>query len=82
MNFINQYSFLIVAIAAIILLIFFLFRKGFEGGNLTLIGALILGLVLAFLILRPGVSSTQEAEEVLAQIGSGQPVLLQFQSNY
>jgi hypothetical protein len=82
MDFINQYSFLIAATAAIVLLIFFLLRRGFEGSNLTLIGALILGLTLAFLILRPGVSSTQETEEVLAQIGSGQPVLLQFQSNY
>jgi thiol-disulfide isomerase/thioredoxin len=82
MPFINHYSFTIIAVIAIMLLAYFLFRKGFEASNLTLIGALILGLVLAFLILRPGPSTSQDSEEVLAQIGVGQPVLLEFQSNY
>ena len=82
MRFINQYSFTIIAVIAIVLLAYFLFRKGFEPSNLTLVGALILGLVLAFLILRPGPSTSQDSEEVLAQIGAGQPVLLEFQSNY
>jgi len=82
MPFINQYSFTIIAVIAIVLLAYFLFRKGFEASNLTLVGALILGLVLAFLILRPGSSTSQDSEEVLSQIGNGQPVLLEFQSNY
>ena len=82
MSFINQYSFTIIAVVAVALLTFFLFRKGFEGSNFTLVGALITGLIIAFLILKPGSSTLQESEEVLTQIGSGQPVLLEFQSNY
>lgn len=82
MTFINQYSFLIVAVATILLLGFYLLRKGIEGSSFIAIGALVLGILLAFLLLRPGSSFSQETENVLAQIGSGQPVLLQFQSNY
>lgn len=82
MSFLNQYSFTIIAMTAVVFLTYYLYRKGFERSNFTLIGALILGLVLAFLILRPGPSTYPESEQVLAQIGSGQPVLLEFQSNY
>jgi hypothetical protein len=46
------------------------------------VGALTLGLMLSFLLLQPGSSTAQDTGEVLAQIGSGQPVLLEFQSNY
>jgi hypothetical protein len=82
MTFINQYSYGIFALAAVILLGFFLFRKGVQGSDFIAIGALILGFLLAFLFLRPGRSTTDDAETVLEQIGSGQAVLLQFQSNY
>lgn len=82
MSFINQNSFTIIAVASVSLLAFFLFRKGFEARNLFLVGALTLGLMLSFLLLQPGSSTAQETGEVLAQIGSGQPVLLEFQSNY
>ena len=82
MSFINQHSFTIIAVVAVVLLAFFLFRKGYDVSNFTLVGALILGLIIAFLILKPGSSTLQESEEVLTQIGSGQPVLLEFQSNY
>jgi hypothetical protein len=82
MSFINQNSFTIIAVASVGLLAFFLFRKGFETRNLFLVGALTLGLMLSFLLLQPGSSTTQDSADVLAQIGSGQPVLLEFQSNY
>jgi hypothetical protein len=82
MSFINQNSFTIIAVASVGLLAFFLFRKGFEMRNLFLVGALTLGLMLSFLLLQPGSSTTQDSGDVLAQIGSGQPVLLEFQSNY
>ena len=82
MSFINQNSFTIIAVTAVSLLVYFLSRKGFEGSNFTLIGALIIGLVFAFLILKPGPSTLQYSEDLFTQIGSGQPVLLEFQSNY
>lgn len=82
MSFINQYSFLIVAVAAVLILGFFLFRKRVEGSNFVTLGALILGLVFAFLLLRPKLIPSQDVEGVVTQIGSGQPVLIQFQSEY
>lgn len=82
MSFINQNSFTIIAVASVGLLTFFLFRREFETRNLFLVGALTLGLVISFLLLQPGPSTSQESEEVFAQIGSGRPVLLEFQSNY
>jgi preprotein translocase subunit YajC len=82
MTFINQYSFLIVAVVAILLLGFYLLRKRIERSSFIAIAALVFGILFAFLLLRPGSSSSQETEDVLAQIGSGRPVLLQFQSNY
>jgi hypothetical protein len=82
MSAINQNSFTILAVIAVAVLCYFLFRKGFDARNLTLVGALILGLVLSLILLQPGPSTSQSSEEVLALIGSGQPVLLEFQSNY
>jgi hypothetical protein len=46
------------------------------------LGALGLGLGLAFLLLNPGASTLTEAEVVQARIGAGVPVLLEFQSVY
>ena len=44
--------------------------------------ALAVGLGLAFWFLRPGPSTLDEAEQVMARIGGDKPVLLEFQSNY
>jgi len=82
MSFLNQYSYLIIAFMGVALLGFFLFRKNPDRNNLISLGALILGLLLAFFLLRPGPGSSQSVEEVLSQIGAGKPVLLQFQSEY
>jgi cell division protein FtsW (lipid II flippase) len=82
MSFINRYSFLIVSGVAALLLGFFLFRKRVDSSSLITFGALILGLLLAFFLLRPKSSPSQEVDEILDQIGTGQPVLLQFQSEY
>ncbi|OGO16588.1 MAG: hypothetical protein A2Z14_11515 [Chloroflexi bacterium RBG_16_48_8] len=82
MSFLNQYSFLIAAIVGVVLLGFLLFRKSVDRSSVITFSALILGLLLSFFLLRPGTSSSQKVDEVLGQIGSGQPVLLQFQSDY
>ncbi len=82
MSFLNQYSYLIIAIAGVALLGFFLFRKNPDRNNFISIGALILGLLLALFLLRPKSGSSQSVEEVLNQIGVGQPILIQFQSDY
>ena len=82
MSIINQYSYLIIAIVGVLLLGFFLFRKNPDRNNLISLGALIFGLLFAFFLLRPRPPSSQLVEEVLRQIGAGEPVLLQFQSDY
>lgn len=82
MSFINQYSFLIISAVAVVLLGIYLFRKQVDRSSYITLGALILGLILAFFLLRPGSSPSQEVDEILDRIGTGQPVLLQFQSDY
>jgi cell division protein FtsW (lipid II flippase) len=82
MSFINQYSFLIISGVVVIFLGIYLFRKKVDRSNIITFGALILGLLLAFFLLHPKSSPSQEMDEILDQVGSGQPVLLQFQSDY
>jgi len=82
MAFLNQNSFTIAAAASLLGLAAFLLRDGVRGSDLVALGALALGLGLAFLLLNPGVSTLTEAEAVQARIGAGVPVLLEFQSVY
>ncbi len=82
MSFVNQYSYLIAAGVILILLGVYLLRKGLDRSSFISLAALIFGLLLAFFLLRPETSPSLEVDEVLEQIGSGQPVLLEFQSEY
>jgi hypothetical protein len=82
MSFINQYSFLVIAGLAAALLGYFLFRNGVDRSSLITFGSLILGLLLAYFLLRPGSSPALSVSEILSKIGSGKPVLLEFQSEY
>lgn len=79
---INQYSFVLVALLAIGVLAVFLLRDGVRGSDLVAVGSLTLGFVLAFLLLRPAPSAFRQLEQVESQIGTGTPVLLEFQSPY
>jgi hypothetical protein len=78
----NQHSFLIAAGAAILILAAILLRDGVRPSDLLAIGALCLGLALAYALLAPGASTERELSAIRAQIGRGQPVLLEFQSPY
>ena len=82
MSFINQHSFTLDAAAALGILALVLFRDGVQRSDWLALGALALGLALAFLLLRPGPSTYNAAQQVRARIGAGKPVLLVFQSNY
>jgi hypothetical protein len=82
MKFINQYSFVFVAIVALLVLGFFTLRGGLEFQHLIALGALSLGIILAYRFLNPGSGSSDESERILAEIQSGSPVLLEFQSPY
>lgn len=78
----NQHSFTISAIATWILLAIWLLRDGARSSDLIALGALGAGLVTAYLLFSPGPSTEPDPEQVLAHIGAGTPVLLEFQSPY
>lgn len=82
MALVNQYSFLLLSLVALVLLAFFLLRDGARGSDWAALASLALGLFLAYALLRPGRSTNQRAEEVLDRIGSGQAVLVELQSPY
>lgn len=82
MQLINQNSFTLIALAAWLGLAVFLLRDGVETNDVIALASLAAGLGLAFWFLRPGPSTLDQAEQVMARIGSGKPVLLEFQSNY
>jgi len=81
-HWLNQHSFLVAAALALVVLAALLLRDGLRPADLIALGALCLGLALAFALLRPTASANAQADAVRAQIGQGQPVLLEFQSPY
>ncbi len=82
MKFINQYSFVLLAVVALLVLGAFILRGGLKLPYLVALGALSLGFVLAYRFLNPGSGSSEKSEKILAEIQSGSPVLLEFQSPY
>ena len=82
MSYFNQHSFTIIAIGMIVVFAFLLIRRGFRSSDFTILGALILGFIAAFLLLRTGPSTEEDPEKILSIIGTGSPVLLVFQSEY
>lgn len=79
---VNQYSFLLAGIGALALLAAILFRDGIKSGDFLALGALTLGLALAYGLLRPGQGTADTTDAVRAEIGTGTPVLLEFQSPF
>lgn len=79
---INQYSFLIAGAGALVVLAALLFRDGVRSGDFLALGALTLGLALAYALLRPGQGTANASDAVRAEIGEGSPVLLEFQSPF
>lgn len=82
MVFLNQYSFLIVAVLSMIALALYLLRDGMQSNDITALLALLIGFGLAFVLLSPGDSPLEGIEQVRSTIGSGTPVLLEYQSPY
>jgi hypothetical protein len=81
-HWLNQYSFLLAAGAAMLLLAAVLLRDGVRPADLVALGALGLGLAFAYALLRPGESTESQAASVRRLLGAGRPVLLEFQSPY
>jgi hypothetical protein len=82
MKFINQYSFGLMAACVLLVVVIFTLRGELNGRHVIALGALSLGIVLAYRFLSPGSSSPVDTDMILAEIHSGSPVLLEFQSPY
>lgn len=79
---INQHSFVLVSIVALLGLGGALLRDGVRADDGLALGALAGGLILAYVLLRPGPATHAQVAEVHRLIGAGRPVLLEFQSPY
>jgi hypothetical protein len=82
MEFINQFSFTIVAGILIVIFSAFIFRRGIGQRQVTALVALFIGFLLAYWFFNPGEGSSGGAKRAQATIGAGTPVLLEFQSPY
>lgn len=78
----GAYSLIFIALLMLAVVGFLLFRKGIRLAEAAAFGLLLLGLVVAWLLLRPRATPITNLNEVTAQIGIGTPVLLEFQSPY
>jgi uncharacterized membrane protein len=79
----NQYSLLLILIAFLALVAFFLFRKGIRIQETLAFLVIFAGLAAAWMALRPTQTPlSNAAANVQARIGAGKPVLLEFQSPY
>ncbi|HWR65003.1 MAG TPA: hypothetical protein VN364_02680 [Bellilinea sp.] len=79
---INQFSFIIGAVVILGLAVALLLRRGFSLGKGLLLGALLLLLLAAWIVLHPAGDRTASAQQIRDQIGAGKPVLLEFLSPY
>ncbi len=82
MQFINQHSFLLAAAAGLLVLAGILFHDGIRPSDWLALAALVLGLLFAYWLFRPSASSAADANNLTAQLHSGKPVLIEFQSPY
>ena len=82
-EFVNQYSFLISALFLCLLLGLLLLRRraGLRRGAIIL-GSVALFMLVFWLLARPIQTANPDPAAVRAQIGSGMPVLLEFQSPF
>jgi hypothetical protein len=82
MEWINQYSFLLLGAFLLVALSLVLFRDGIRQNDLVAVGSLLLGLVFAYVLFRPSASAEGDPASSLDRIGGGVPVLLELQSPY
>jgi uncharacterized membrane protein len=79
----NQYSFIIVSLVLIVVAGLVLLTKNPRWNDYLAFGAIVAGLVVAWIILHPVQTLLMgDAKKTQAQIGAGKPVLLEFQSPF
>ena len=79
----NQYSFVFIASALILIGVIFVFSRKLRWQEALALGVIVAGIVTAWFILHPVQTPLMDdAKNVQAMIGQGKPVLLEFQSPY
>jgi thiol-disulfide isomerase/thioredoxin len=79
----RQYSFVIVAIGLVIVAGFILLTNKPKWNDYLAFGVIVVGLITAWAILHPRQTPLMDdSKKVLEMIGTGTPVLLEFQSPY
>jgi hypothetical protein len=79
----NQYSFVFIASALILIGVIFVFSRKPRWQDALALGVVTAGIVTAWFILHPVQTPLMDdAKNVQALIGQGKPVLLEFQSPY
>jgi thiol-disulfide isomerase/thioredoxin len=81
MQFLNQYSFLLLGLFMITILAIWRLREGFRRQDWVAVAALLVGFILAFGIFRP-TSQPESIDQFEDSLGQGRPLLLTFQSPY
>jgi len=82
MQFINQYSFVLMAIIIFFVLLVYFLRNGLGQRELIALAALLLGFAVAIILFKPGDSTLSDDETPGELIGGGTPILIEFQSPY
>ena len=82
MQFINQFSFLIFAGTALIILGWIILRSQHPSSRWFALGALLLGLILSFWLFNPGPGDTYNPAELHAGTERAVPLLIEFESPY
>jgi thiol-disulfide isomerase/thioredoxin len=82
MQFINQFSFLLLAGVTFVILGWFILRRGDSTTRWAALGALLLGLILSYWIFNPGPGSPYEVAELQPGADRSLPALLEFESPY
>jgi thiol-disulfide isomerase/thioredoxin len=81
MQFLNQYSFILLGLFMVAVLTIWRLREGFRSQDWAALGALVAGFVLAFGFFRP-TSQSDAVAQFEADLGEGEPLLVTFQSPY
>jgi uncharacterized membrane protein YccC len=82
MQIINQYSAVWVVAILVVITGALLLRHHPKWPRIVVFGLLVVGMTLAWFILRPRQTVQLSPSQVQASIGQGIPVLLEFQSPY
>jgi len=82
MQFVNQFSFLILSGIVLLVLGWIVLRSRLSDMRWLALGALVVGLIVSFWIFNPGPGSTFDPAELRPGVERSGPTLLEFESPY